>query len=131
MPATVSMTFHLRLWLETDEGFVLGPGQAELLYRIREMGSLRQAATSMNMSYRRAWGRLKRTEDKLGRELVRKLGGNKSGYQLTEFGQELLEGFLTLSREIEPIIQATAAKVFPRDIHIHASPAPGSGEKQA
>ncbi len=93
MQNTPTMSYKMRLWLESPSGFKFGQGMAELLKRIEHYGSLRKAALSMGMSYRRAWGRLKRTEDDLGHALVYKPGGNKSGYKLTEVGENLLRGF--------------------------------------
>jgi molybdate transport system regulatory protein len=36
-------------------GSMFGPGMAELLERIGKLGSIRKAAASMKMSYRKAW----------------------------------------------------------------------------
>ena len=43
-------------WLLADGCSVGGHGRIELLERIRQSGSIRQAAIAMGMSYRAAWG---------------------------------------------------------------------------
>ncbi len=77
---------HLHLWLETDKGLLFGPGRAELLECIERLGSLRKAADDLGMSYRAAWGKIKRTEEALGYKLIDKAGSYKEGYRLTPVG---------------------------------------------
>ncbi|MBS1526802.1 MAG: LysR family transcriptional regulator [Bacteroidetes bacterium] len=43
------------LWLESGDKRFFGPGPVELLERIAETGSIRQAAKEMQMSYKKAW----------------------------------------------------------------------------
>ena len=45
------------------------------------------------MSYRAAWGKIKRTEVVIGQPLIGKTGCNREGYSLTPLGRELLERF--------------------------------------
>ena len=47
--------FHGRVWIDGSEGTFLGYGRIVLLERIRQYGSITQAAKSMEMSYRHAW----------------------------------------------------------------------------
>jgi len=47
--------FRGRVWIDGTEGTFIGHGRVVLLERIREYGSITQAAKSMEMSYRRAW----------------------------------------------------------------------------
>ena len=68
---------HLHLWLETEKGLLFGPGHAELLECIERLGSLRKAADDLGMSYRAAWGKIKRTEEALGFKLIDKAGSYK------------------------------------------------------
>ena len=44
-----------RFWLTLDGKNFLGRGRVELLQRIRETGSISQAAKDMKMSYKAAW----------------------------------------------------------------------------
>ena len=46
---------YSRLWIETEKGMFLGEGRYKLLKAIENTGSLRKAAKSLNMSYKKAW----------------------------------------------------------------------------
>lgn len=89
----LSAELHVKLWVEHEGQMLLGQGAAELLSRIEVMGSLKKAAESMNMSYRAAWGRLKRTEEALGCALVLASGNRREGYHLTDEGREAVHAY--------------------------------------
>lgn len=76
---------------ETDNKF-FGEGPARLLHAIEEYGSLRSAASSMNMAYTKALKILKTAENTLGFSLTTRTAGGKSGggSQLTPEGKEWL-----------------------------------------
>jgi len=105
--------FKFRIWLECGDGFSLGPGKAELLAGIEAHGSLSKAAEALGMSYRKAWGRLKKAEAALGRPLVTKAGGNKSGFRLTPFALELVHAYETWVRSVEFIALKKAEELLP------------------
>lgn len=109
-------SFQLRLWLESEEGFAFGQGTARLLSLVQRFGSLRKAAEYMGMSYRRAWGRLKRLEEELGEPLLHKPGGNKLGYRLTQVGEELVEGYETWRKDVADYAKSRAAACFPEEL---------------
>ncbi len=83
----------LNIWMKYGEETVFCQGRALLLQRIREHGSLRQAAKSLKMSYRAAWGKLKQTQDILGRDLVTLTSSRPQRYELTELGRDILEAY--------------------------------------
>jgi len=74
-------------------GSALGPGMAQLLERVNELGSIRRAAASMGMSYRKAWlliQELQKTFD--GPVVTAEAGGlSGGGTHLTELGASLLK----------------------------------------
>jgi len=85
-----------KVWFETEEGYVLGPGTFNLLKMIERKGSLRLAAESLGMSYRYAWGLLKKVERHIGRPILRTFKGGShggGGATLTEEGRWLLEEY--------------------------------------
>ena len=85
-----------KIWLETDEGYVFGPGVYSLLRKIGETGTLKGAAEALGMSYRFAWGLLRKAGDKLGEPLVLSHKGGRSGgggVEITEVGLRFLEEF--------------------------------------
>ncbi len=102
----------LRLWLETDDGVLVGPGRVELLRKVDELGSIKKAAEAMSMSYRAAWGKIKKTEDVLGEKIVSPRGSNRRGCGLTDAGRALLSGFLALQSEVLANARESAATAF-------------------
>lgn len=85
-----------KVWLETEEGYVFGPGVYRLLRKVNETGTLKEAAESLNMSYRYAWGLVKKAEEKLGRQLLKAHKGGRDGgggAELTEIGLRFLDEF--------------------------------------
>jgi len=89
--------------LEKDGDFLLSEGRARLLTLIRERGSLRAAAGEMGMSYRHAWGIVKRMNEAAGTELVvSERGGKESGRShLTGEGEEALSQWEARSRFVD------------------------------
>jgi molybdate transport system regulatory protein len=92
---------RIRLWIETPEGLFFGLGRAQLLKKVDEHGSLMRAADDLGMSYRAAWGKIKKTEKILGVQLIEQLGSKREGYHLTETGRALMESFLAWFEEVE------------------------------
>ena len=68
-----------KLWMETDEGYVFGPGVYRLLKAINKTGTLKGASQELGMSYRYAWGLIKKAETKLGESLINASKGGRLG----------------------------------------------------
>jgi 8-oxo-dGTP diphosphatase len=85
--------FKLKFWLEKNGKFLIGEGIAELLNLIAKYNSLAQAAKLMGMSYRHAWGDLKKLENLAGIKIVSSTRGGalKGVTKLTEQAEELLK----------------------------------------
>ena len=97
---------HVRskVWLVDDEErVVLGLGRVKMLQAIQRLGSINAAAKDLKMSTRAIWGRIKNSEERLGRKLlVRSVGGIAGGgSQLTEFAVTLINLFDDLNRRVE------------------------------
>lgn len=93
-PSKAKPTF--KIWLETDEGYVFGPGVYSLLKKIRGEGTIKGAAEALGMSYRFAWGLLKKAEEKMGEPLVVSHKGGRSGgggVEITDVGLRFLNYF--------------------------------------
>ena len=85
-----------KIWLETDEGYVFGPGVYNLLKAIKEKGTLKEASQSLDMSYRYAWGLIKKAETKLGAHLIEASKGGRQGggsSTITELGEQFIKDF--------------------------------------
>lgn len=103
---------RLHVWLENEDGLLFGHGRMQLLQQIDSLGSLRKAAESLGMSYRAAWGKVKKSEEALGLQLLRNTGGGKSGSTLTEDGQALARTFRAWFTEVEAFALARGQRIF-------------------
>lgn len=103
---TPSLSVQSRFWLTSGEESLGGRGRIELLERIAETGSIRQAAMAMGMSYRAAWDAVDAMNRRTGLVLIsRKTGGNRGGgAELGAEGRRLIALFKTLEREHERLI---------------------------
>ena len=93
----------VKLWIATHSwAGVFGEGRYRLFSFISTHGSLKKAAEKNGISYRKAWGDIKKTESRMGRKLlIRECGGKGGGGSaLTPFAQELLEAYALLKNEV-------------------------------
>lgn len=107
-PSKFEIFLNYKLWLSsvTGEG-ILEEERYKLLKKIQELGSLRAAAKVMGISYRKAWGNLKKSEELLGYQLVIRQRGGKSGgtSQLTEKAVRLLEAYDALHVQLDDAVE--------------------------
>lgn len=104
-----------KVWLENTNGeSILGNGKFELIDGIDQLGSLKAAADSMNISYRKAWGMIRDAEEKLGFCLTEKHRGGQHGGNsvLTPEGKELIEAYKELLLEFDDAIYQITKKFF-------------------
>jgi putative molybdopterin biosynthesis protein len=87
----------------------LGNPLFSLLAAIRDSGSIRQAATALDLSYRHVWGELKRWEETLGHALILWEKGKRA--RLTPFGDKLLWAEERARARIRPQIENLAAEL--------------------
>ncbi|MHB1183540.1 MAG: winged helix-turn-helix domain-containing protein [Desulfobulbia bacterium] len=102
-----------RLWLEGEEGTFLGFGRVVLLERIREYGSLAQAARSMEMSYKHAWDLLDSMNRQAGCKLVETSRGGKSGggARLTPAGERAIMVFREYHARFQAVLEEMTEKL--------------------
>lgn len=100
------MDIGYKIWLKKDGEKLFGRGPRELLVKVDQLGSLNKAASSMNMSYSKAWNLVSNLEKALGfKVLDKKIGGIDGGSSsLTEEGRKLIEKYDRLEKEIEEAI---------------------------
>ncbi len=92
-----------KVWMETEDGYVFGPGVYSLLKKVMEVGTLKEASMDLGMSYRYAWGLIRKAEEKLGEPLLSAHKGGRSGgggAELTERGKKFLTEFENLREQM-------------------------------
>jgi len=97
-----------KLWLSSkDVEGVFGDGKWRLLKAIDEEGSLNAASRSLQISYRKAWGDLKKAQDALGVKLVEKQRGGVMGGKttLTSQGKKWVKAYMRFRRDIEKTVK--------------------------
>ena len=102
-----------KLWLETEDGYVFGPGVYNLLIAIERTGTLKEASQQLGMSYRYAWGLIKKAEEKVGEPLIDaskggKLGGGSS--TITETGTKYIKDFERIQGQWKAFIDSPGAE---------------------
>jgi molybdate transport system regulatory protein len=110
----------VRFRIDFAENANVGPGKIALLEAIRSSGSLSQAARELRMSYRRAWLLMASLNAAFKAPVTRATTGGKGGggAALTSFGEQLIESYRALDRDITalavrrltPIMPAVAAR---------------------
>jgi len=90
-----------RIWINIGDKSFLGHGRIELIEKIKEYGSLSQAAGKMNLSYRKAWDSINKANLLAGKPLViLKRGGKEGGNaEITEFGEKAILLFNKLHQD--------------------------------
>ncbi|NLI14129.1 winged helix-turn-helix domain-containing protein [Pelotomaculum propionicicum] len=102
-----------KLWLEKN-GAIFGEGLFNILIKVKDTGSISQAAREMSMSYRAAWGKIKVAEKHWGVPLlVTQVGGEMGGgAKLTPGAEELLRRYREFQREVDSFIQNSFEQIF-------------------
>lgn len=107
---------RLRVWIEQKDEIYIGIGSTLLLQHIEKLGSLRKAAEALGMSYRRAWGKLKNAEERIGKPLVEKTKGKGQRFNLSPFGKEIMEKFLQFYLDVEDYATKRAPEMLDIDV---------------
>jgi molybdate transport system regulatory protein len=96
------MPLKLKVRIDFDDEHAVGPGKIALLERMRDCGSLSQAARELDMSYRRAWQLLDSLNTSFNEPvIVTSIGGKGGGgSEITAFGLELIDAYRTLEKEM-------------------------------
>lgn len=106
---------RFKLWLNTEEAEgVFGDGKWRLLKAIESAGSLKAASGKLGISYRKAWGDLRKAEQHLGVNLVeRERGGALGGKTtLTKKGKEWVKAYAEFRSDIEKTVEKAYKKHF-------------------
>ena len=107
------LSVRFKLWLNcSDAEGVFGDGKWRLLKTVGAKGSLRSASDALGISYRKAWGDLKKAEEGLGVALVEKQRGGRRGGRtcLTPEGRKWVAAYQRFRSAIEDATKNAYAK---------------------
>jgi molybdate transport system regulatory protein len=102
---------HSRIRIYLGDGHTVGPGKAQLLEAIRELGSISAAARSMNMAYRHAWDLIDDMNQCFRSPVVTGTTGGRAGggATLTPFGEEVVRRFRAMEKRSRAAISRDLA----------------------
>lgn len=108
-----SLHYNIQLRLAKEKVF-FGPGVAEFLLLVDQMGSMQKACRRMRMSYSKAWKMVNQVEEQIGYPvLIRRAGGLDGGNSLlTEQGREFINRFVEFQSEITAVADTLFKKYF-------------------
>ena len=95
-------TLKVRLRIDFGDASAVGPGKIALLERMRDTGSLSQAARELKMSYRRAWQLLESLNTSFRDPVIVTSVGGKGGggSAITELGIALIAAYRAFEQEV-------------------------------
>ncbi len=100
------MEIKTKFWIENKGEAVLGGGKAALLLAVDRLGSIQSAADEFGMSYRHAWGAIRKIERRAGFKILdTRLGGKDRGAQLTPKGKEFVVKVDSLLKDLQAIVE--------------------------
>jgi molybdate transport system regulatory protein len=108
MPDLSNIEVNFKFWLQAKgTNLSFGEGRWRLLKMLNETGSLKSASRDLGVSYRKAWGDLKKTESLFNAKLVlRERGGRDGGkMKLTEDGKKLVGAYEELRGRLKSLVQ--------------------------
>ena len=102
-----------RLRVMRGPTILLGPGKADLLDAIDRLGTIRDAANELDMSYMRAWKLVQTMNDGFRQPLVvvHRGGPARGGAELTATGRAVLRFYRALESDALEATKATWAKL--------------------
>lgn len=106
----------IKLWLSHSGTGVFGRGKWQLLDAIQREGSLQAAAAAMDISYRKAWGDLRKAERELGILLVERHRGGSTGgdSSLTKEGKKWWREYARFQEEVDVQVEKAFARWIKR-----------------
>jgi len=108
------MEVKFKVWLQKEGEVVAGDGKVRLLKLIERHGSIQKAAQENGMSYRHAWGAIRKMEMRSGLKLVETQAGGRAGggARLTAPGRDFVACYGRFSDGLEEIIQKKFQETF-------------------
>src|SRR4030043_2098594 len=111
------MKIKAKFWIENKGEVVRGGGKSALLLAVDRLGSIQRAAEEFGMSYRHAWGAIKKIEKRAGFKILdKKIGGRDGGARLTPKGKTFVETTDAIFKDL----QAMVGKKFRQKLRTHS-----------
>jgi molybdate transport system regulatory protein len=103
-----------KVWLEKNGEVLVGNGKVGLLKMIDEVGSIQKAAEMNGMSYRHAWGMIRKIENRSGFKFVETQVGGKEGgsAKLTAQARGFLKQYDSFRKGLNGVIQKKFTAAF-------------------
>ena len=99
------MEIKAKFWIENKGEVVVGGGKTALLLAVDRLGSIQRTADEFGMSYRHAWGAIKKIEQRAGFKIVdTKIGGRDGGARLTPKGKLFVVTTDGLFKDLQTIV---------------------------
>ena len=110
----LTLVWDGRIWINTPEGKLVGKGRVELMEKIQQLGSIRQAALAMEMSYRQAWQLIEDMNSKAKTPLVVSSRGGKGGgtATVTSEGEKLITLFNSFHKKFQKLLQQQGSELI-------------------
>ena len=107
----------IKVQLMRNEAF-FGPGMMVLLKQIDMLGNVREACEKAGMSYSKGWTLIRTAEQELGRPVVERSPGGKSGgiAKVSPAGHILMERYERLEREVAEFAEKKFEEIFYTDM---------------
>ncbi|MFW9810852.1 MAG: winged helix-turn-helix domain-containing protein [Candidatus Thorarchaeota archaeon] len=105
---TLKLEPNYKLWLERDGKYIFGPGAYAILKSVHEAGTITNGAKKLGMSYRYAWGVIKKIEKELDVVLVETYKGGTEGgggARVTEHGLELMNLYSSVNDAFNDVLK--------------------------
>jgi molybdate transport repressor ModE-like protein len=102
------ISLEVRWRLGPGHGEEIDPALFELLQAVQAEGSLSRAAGTVSVSYRHAWGLVRKWESRFHAPLVHMQRGRGRGARLTVLAERLLEARGQLAQQVQPTLDAAS-----------------------
>ena len=107
------MEIKAKFWIENKGEPVLGGGKTALFLAVDRLGSIQRAADEFGMSYRHAWGAIKKIEQRAGFKILdTRLGGKDGGARLSEKGKAFVDGVDFLLSDLRGMVEKRFKQKF-------------------
>lgn len=111
------MKVRANFWIEKEGKVVLSVWRVRLLEAVAETGSISAAASQVGITYRRAWEKIRESEERLGVELIETQSGGSGGggTELTPTARDYIDRFHKFTAGLNEIVLHRFEEYFLRE----------------